>query len=49
MNYEVEERVDRLESLLSQFIVQTNTALNISVHQVSNNQLFVHFKEKSHV
>jgi len=27
MNYEVEERVDRLETLLGQFIVQTNTAL----------------------
>ena len=28
MNFEVEERVDRLETLLGQFIVQTNTALN---------------------
>ena len=27
MNYEVEERVDRLETVLSQFIVQTNTVL----------------------
>lgn len=27
MNFEVEERVDRLETLLAQFIVQTNTAL----------------------
>lgn len=27
MNYEVEEKVDRLEALLGQFIVQTNTAL----------------------
>jgi len=27
MNFEVEERVDRLETLLGQFIVQTNTAL----------------------
>jgi hypothetical protein len=27
MNYEVEERVDRLETVLSQFILQTNTVL----------------------
>lgn len=27
MNFEVEERVDRLETLLGQFLVQTNTAL----------------------
>ena len=36
MNYEIAERVDRLEDLLGQFIVQTNTSLNLLTREVAN-------------
>ncbi|MBC8184424.1 hypothetical protein H8E88_25290 [candidate division KSB1 bacterium] len=36
MNFEVEERVDRLETLLGQFIIQTNTSLNRLSREVEN-------------
>ena len=43
MNYEIEERVDRLETLLGQFIVQTNASFNRTNRAVE--QLGVEMKE----